>query len=100
MLKTSLSVNVDCHINTLNKPDINGDIEECKSKNKTDNALINFLYRVKSPISEVLSTNYPCRLERIGIKDQFGKSGKANELLHEYKLDKEGIMDIVLNPNF
>ena len=57
LLKTSLSVNVDCHINTLNKPDINGDIEECKSKNKTDNALINFLYRVKSPISEVLS-NY------------------------------------------
>ena len=57
LLKTSLSVNVDCHINTLNDPDINGDIEECKSKNKTDNALINFLYRVKSPISEVLS-NY------------------------------------------
>jgi len=57
LLKTSLSVNVDCHINTLNEPDINGDIEECKSKNKTDNALINFLYRVKSPISEVLN-NY------------------------------------------
>ena len=60
----------------------------------------NIIGGLGSAISEVLSTNYPCRLERIGIKDQFGKSGKANELLHEYKLDKEGIMDIVLNPNF
>ena len=28
-------------------------MEECESKNKTDHALIDFLYRVKSPISEV-----------------------------------------------
>ena len=32
-------------------------MEECESKNKTDNALINFLYRIKSPISEILN-NY------------------------------------------
>ena len=57
LLRTSLSLNVDCHINTLSQPNINGDTEECNSKNKTDNALINFLYRVKSPISEILN-NY------------------------------------------
>ena len=55
LLRTALSVNVDCHINNLEKPDINGDTEECESKNKTDNALISFLYRVKSPISEILN---------------------------------------------
>ena len=53
LLRTALSVNVDCIINNLDKPDVNGDMEECDSKNKTDAALINFLYRVKSPISEI-----------------------------------------------
>ena len=53
LLRTSLSLNVDGHINHLKEPNINGDIEECESKNKTDNALIKFLYRLKSPISEI-----------------------------------------------
>ena len=43
---------MDAHINFLNEPNINGDLEQCDSKNKTDHALIEFLYRVKSPISE------------------------------------------------
>ena len=55
LLRTALSVNVDCHINSLDKPDVNGDTEECESKNKTDMALINFLYRVKSPVSEIMN---------------------------------------------
>ncbi len=54
LLRTALSVNVDCIINYFTKPDVNGDLEECESKNKTDKALINFLYRVKSPVSEIL----------------------------------------------
>ena len=58
LLRTSLSLNIDGHINILNQPNINGDIEECESKNKTDNALIKFLYRLKSPISEI-ENNYP-----------------------------------------
>ena len=57
LLRTSLSINVDCHINSLSQPNINGDMEECNSRNKTDNALINFLYRIRSPISEIIN-NY------------------------------------------
>jgi magnesium-transporting ATPase (P-type) len=53
ILRTSLSLNVDGHINYLKEPNVNGDIEECESKNKTDHALIKFLYRLKSPISEI-----------------------------------------------
>ena len=53
LLRNALSLNVDGHINILNEPNVNGDLEECESKNKTDHALIDFLYRVKSPISEV-----------------------------------------------
>ena len=53
LLRTSISVNVDGHINFLEKENINGDLEECHCKNKTDKAFINFLYRLKSPISEI-----------------------------------------------
>ena len=53
LLRNSLSLNVESHINYLNEPNINGDMEICESKNKTDNALINFLYRLRSPISEI-----------------------------------------------
>ena len=53
LLRKALSFNVDGHLNILKEPNINGDFEECESKNKTDQALINFLYRVKSPISEL-----------------------------------------------
>ena len=53
LLRTSISINIDGHINQLKEPNVNGDIEECESKNKTDNALIKFLYRLKSPISEI-----------------------------------------------
>ena len=53
LLRNALSFNVDGHINILNEPNVNGDLEECESKNKTDHALINFLYRFKSPISEI-----------------------------------------------
>ena len=57
LLRTSLSINVEAHINPLKEPNVNGDMEECESRNKTDNALIKFLYRVKSPISEI-ENNY------------------------------------------
>ena len=54
LLRTSISINVDGHVSFFDKKDINGDTEECHCKNKTDSAFINFLYRFKSPISEIL----------------------------------------------
>ena len=51
ILKISIALNIDCNIKFLDKPNINGDMEECETKNKTDNAFIDFLYRFKSPIS-------------------------------------------------
>ena len=43
-------------------------------------------------ISEVLTEEYPCKLIRMGIKDEFGKSGKATELLEHYGLTAEHII--------
>ena len=50
-LKVAIALNVDSTIIKLNEPDINGDTEICETKNKTDKAFIDFLYRFKSPIS-------------------------------------------------
>ena len=50
-LQMSISVNVECEISPLINPDINGDMEICSTKNKTDKAFIEFLYQFKSPVS-------------------------------------------------
>ena len=46
-------------------------------------------------ISEVLVDKYPAHLTKLGIKDQFGKSGKAVQLLEYYGLTADGIMEAV-----
>ena len=50
-LKVDIALNVDCSIKKLDKPTINGDMEICETKNKTDKAFIDFLYRFRAPIS-------------------------------------------------
>ena len=51
VLKVAIALNVDCSIKRLDRPNINGDMEICETKNKTDKAFIDFLYRFRSPIS-------------------------------------------------
>ena len=50
-IKVAIALNVECTIKKLDNPNINGDMEICETKNKTDKAFIDFLYRFKSPIS-------------------------------------------------
>ena len=50
-LKTAIALNVEGTIKELEKENINGDKEVCETKNKTDKAFIDFLYRYRSPIS-------------------------------------------------
>lgn len=47
-------------------------------------------------ISEVLTEEYPVKLTRLGIKDTFGRSGKAEELLHYFSIDAQAIKTNVL----
>ena len=49
-----------------------------------------------SAIAEVLSDKSPKKLTRIGIKDTFGKSGKAEELIKYFKLDAKSIADVFM----
>ncbi len=48
-----------------------------------------------SAISEVLTEEYPCKLVRMGIKDTFGKSGNAVELMKYFGLTSESIIQSV-----
>ena len=44
-----------------------------------------------SAVCECLSEKCPVKVTRIGVRDTFGESGPAKELLHKYQLDAEGI---------
>jgi transketolase len=47
-------------------------------------------------ICEVLSENYPTHVHRLGVHNSFGQSSRTmKELLEEYKLNPEGITNVV-----
>lgn len=48
-----------------------------------------------SAVCEVLAENYPKKVYKMGIKDEFGKSGKAEDLLKYFKLDKDSITEFI-----
>src|SRR3989344_2587619 len=49
-----------------------------------------------SAIAEVLSKNHPTPQEFVGLQNTFGESGKIDELLTKYKMDKNAIKKAVL----
>ena len=51
ILSSAISLNVDCTITKLSQPNINGDMENFDTKNKTDKGFIEFLYQFKTPVS-------------------------------------------------
>lgn len=52
----------------------------------------NIIGGLGSAISEVLTDEYPAKLTRLGIKDTFGKSGKAEELMKYFGITSEQII--------
>lgn len=51
----------------------------------------NIIGGLGSAISEVLTEEYPTKLTRLGVKDTFGKSGKAEELMKFFGISSESI---------
>ena len=52
----------------------------------------NIIGGLGSAISEVLTEEYPVKLERMGIKDTFGKSGKAEQLMEYFEITAKDIV--------
>ncbi len=48
-------------------------------------------------VSEVLGRNYPLPIEMVAVKDTFGESGSAEELLEKYHLKDKDIVTAVRN---
>ena len=59
----------------------------------------NIIGGLGTAISEVLIEKYPKKLIKLGMKDCFGKSGKAEELLKYYGLISENIIEIIKTEN-
>lgn len=57
----------------------------------------NIIGGLGSAVCEVLSEEYPTKVTRMGIKDRFGISAPASELIHYFKLDAEAIVDEIKN---
>ena len=57
-----------------------------------DHSIINGL---GTAIADVLTEEYPCKLIKLGVKDEFGRSGKATELLEHYGLTAIHIVEAV-----
>ena len=53
----------------------------------------NLIGGLGSAVSEVVSEECPVPVVRVGVNDEFGKSGPAVELLHLYGLDAENIVE-------
>lgn len=52
----------------------------------------NIIGGLGSAIAEVLVEEYPVKLERLGIRDTFGKSGKAEKLMEYFGITAKDIM--------
>jgi len=48
-----------------------------------------------SAVAEILAKNYPVPMEFIGVQDSFGQSGKPEELIKHYGMDKDSIKKAV-----
>ena len=54
----------------------------------------NIIGGLGSAISEVLTEEYPAKLIRLGIKDKFGKSGNAKDLMKYFEITSENIIKV------
>lgn len=56
----------------------------------------NIIGGLGSAIAEVLTEKIPTKLERMGVPDTFGKSGKAEELMYYFKIDAHAIINKII----
>ena len=54
----------------------------------------NIIGGLGSAICEVLCDEYPKKVERMGMKDTFGKSGKPYDLMGYFKIDSKAIIEM------
>ena len=57
----------------------------------------NIIGGLGTAVCDVLSEEYPTKVEKLRVPDCFGRSGKAEELLRYYKIDSTAIVNKLMN---
>ncbi len=82
------------HMPVVKPVDVDTIVESAK---KTQNVITienhSIIGALGSAICETLSENYPVKVKRIGINDQFGQSGEQRELMNFYGLTGEKLAE-------
>lgn len=79
------------NIHTIKPLDKDIIIKAAKTKAVVTAEEHNIIGGLGSAVAEVLAENSPCPMGRIGVKDEFGRSGKAEELMKIFGLTAEHI---------
>jgi len=94
----------------LKKEKINAAVINCHTIKPLDKNIIKYARQTKaivtaeehqiagglgSAVAELISQEHPVPIEFIGIKDQFGQSGTAEELYKHYEMDENNIVNAV-----
>ncbi len=96
-LKDQFSIEV-INIHTIKPLDNEAVIGSAKKTNKVFVAEDhNIIGGLGSAVAECLIREYPVPVYRHGVYDQFAESGSVKDLWKKYKLDKDGIKQILLN---
>ncbi len=86
------------HMPVVKPVDVDTIVESAK---KTQNVITienhSIIGGLGSAICETLSENYPVKVKRIGINDQFGQSGEQRELMNFYGLTGEKLAQTIKN---
>lgn len=86
------------HMPVVKPVDVDTIVESAK---KTQNIITienhSIIGGLGSAICETLSENYPVKVKRIGINDQFGQSGEQRELMNFYGLTGEKLAQTIKN---
>ncbi|MCL2813938.1 MAG: transketolase family protein [Oscillospiraceae bacterium] len=83
------------NIHTIKPIDKDIIIKAAKTKAVVTAEEHNVIGGLGSAVAEVLSENSPCLMGRIGIQDEFGRSGKAEELMNIFGITAEHIANKV-----
>ena len=85
--------NVNVITGDITLDDVKSSIIKCAKETKRIITIEdhNIIGGLGSAVCEVLSEECPVKVERMGIPDCFGRSGKAEELMTYYKIDAEEV---------
>jgi transketolase len=84
------------NVHTIKPIDVEGVVASAQKTGAVVTAEEHNIYGgLGSAIAEVLGENYPVPMQRVGIKDTFGRSGGPEELMDYFEISADHVLDAV-----